>query len=587
MTNMNRPKKDPWDISKRTHTKYKLELIRKIIATWLTIWINQFWVGKHWYIIDLFAGQGYYIDGKGKLSGSSLIFLEEINKKKEQLEKKDITLSLYFVEKKKKLFNKLKETIESYLKDNSDLKRIVNLNFYHNDCNAVKGEIIETLEDLKKNPLFLLIDPSGLQIKKHTISSFIELSNRKDIMINYMQEGVQRVAGLLKKKERGNLLNEKEIKSVNTLREFLGDNVNVIQRQHLRTLEQFIDLFLRNNLKITAYDMPYPDSKGTLYYLLYMSRNQEVVKVIRDIFYRQKKEKSTQTSLLDHKFNRRSIKMFRPNIRGIKRKSLLYQSKVEYGDWTINHIVGCMHGCKFPCYAYIMAKRFGWVEDYEDWRNPKIVENTLEILEKELKQYRGKIKLVHLCFMTDPFMYDVENEKLINDIKELTLNIIERLNKEGIKVTTLTKGIYPNDLTDKERFDKNNEYGITLVSLNKKFKQKFERFSAPYKDRINALKMLSEKGHKTWVSIEPYPTKNLDPSAESIETLLEKIGFVDKIVFGRLNYNMKSNKYLKNEDFYKRIAKKVIIFCKKKKIPYHIKGGTPYSTLKTAKNFFK
>ena len=32
----------------------------------------------------------------------------------------------------------------------------------------------------------------------------------------------------------------------------------------------------------------------------------------------------------------------------------------------------------------MMAKKFGWVKDYEDWRKPRIVENALELLEKEI-----------------------------------------------------------------------------------------------------------------------------------------------------------------------------------------------------------
>ena len=47
----------------------------------------------------------------------------------------------------------------------------------------------------------------------------------------------------------------------------------------------------------------------------------------------------------------------------IERKSLLYKTDVEYGDYTINHVQGCSHGCLYPCYAYMMAKRFGKIKD--------------------------------------------------------------------------------------------------------------------------------------------------------------------------------------------------------------------------------
>ena len=80
----------------------------------------------------------------------------------------------------------------------------------------------------------------------------------------------------------------------------------------------------------------------------------------------------------------------------MKRKSLLYKTKVEYGNWTINHITGCMHGCNFPCYAMMMAKIFGWVKDYDDWRKPKLVTNAIELLEKEIPKYKNEIDFVHL-----------------------------------------------------------------------------------------------------------------------------------------------------------------------------------------------
>src|SRR3989338_465335 len=89
----------------------------------------------------------------------------------------------------------------------------------------------------------------------------------------------------------------------------------------------------------------------------------------------------------------------------IKKKTLLYKSGVEYADFAINHALGCSHGCRFPCYAMMIAKRYGKVRNYNDWIKPKIVSNALELLDKEIPRYKNKIKFVHLSFMTDPFMY--------------------------------------------------------------------------------------------------------------------------------------------------------------------------------------
>lgn len=247
----------------------------------------------------------------------------------------------------------------------------------------------------------------------------------------------------------------------------------------------------------------------------------------------------------------------------IIRKSMLYKTGVEYGDYTMNHVLGCAHGCKYPCYAYLMKKRFGEVHSYEEWLEPYLVENTLELLDKEIPKLKDKIKSVQLCFTTDPFMYGYD------DIKHMTLEAINKLNSAGIKCTVLTKGTLPNEL---EHYSKNNEYGITLISLNEEFRKNIEPGAAPYTKRINALKYLHDKGCKTWVSVEPYPTPNI--INQDLNEILEAIKFTDKIIFGRTNYNKEITAYKDHKEFYNKCAEEVINFCKKNKIDYYIKKGT-------------
>jgi len=213
-----------------------------------------------------------------------------------------------------------------------------------------------------------------------------------------------------------------------------------------------------------------------------------------------------------------------------------------------------------------MAKRFGKVKTYNQWIKPKIVTNALGLLDKEIPKYKDQIKFVHLCFMTDPFMYGHP------EVRNLTLKIIEKLNQNKIKCTVLTKGTLPAALVNKERYGADNEYGITLVSLDKGFKQRFEPGSAPYEARINSLETLHKKGLMTWVSMEPYPTPNLVD--QDLMRILDKISFVDKIVFGKLNYNVQSSQFKGSGRFYEDCARKVIDFCKECGIDYHIKFGT-------------
>jgi len=253
-------------------------------------------------------------------------------------------------------------------------------------------------------------------------------------------------------------------------------------------------------------------------------------------------------------------------LKRVERKTLLYKSGVEYADFCLNHIEGCSHGCKYPCYAFMMKKRCGTVKTYEEWCGPKIVSNALDLLEKEIPKYRKKIKYVHLCFSTDPFMYKQD------EVKDLSLKIINKLNSNDIRCTVLTKGIFPKELGDMNGFSRNNEYGITLVSLNEGFKRNYEPNSASFKERIKALEHLHEKGFKTWVSMEPYPTPNI--IKQDLMEILDAVSFVNKIIFGRLNYNVKSSEFKYTKEFYNSSASFVIKFCRQKKIDYHIKQGT-------------
>lgn len=247
----------------------------------------------------------------------------------------------------------------------------------------------------------------------------------------------------------------------------------------------------------------------------------------------------------------------------ITRKTMLYKTGVEYGDYTMNHVQGCSHGCLYPCYAFLLKKRFGQIKSYEQWIDPILVSNTLELLDKEIPRLKDKIQSVHLCFTTDPFMQGYP------EISDMSIAAIKKLNAAGIKCTALTKGILPIELAD---LSKDNEYGITFVSLNEEYRAKMEPGAAPYAERLAALRALHDAGCKTWVSMEPYPTPNLID--QNLYDLLEAVSFVDKIIFGRTNYSTEVSSYKEHRAYYNKLAAEVISFCEEHGIQYHIKEKT-------------
>lgn len=251
----------------------------------------------------------------------------------------------------------------------------------------------------------------------------------------------------------------------------------------------------------------------------------------------------------------------------ITRKTLLYRSGVENSEFCINHVQGCSHGCLYPCYAMMMKRRAGIVAGYQDWLQPKIVGNALDLLEKEIPRYKNKVKSVHLCYATDPFMYQQE------EVAKLSLEIIKKLNANNIPCTTLTKGIHPVDsISSNGCFSKENHYGITLVSLDESFRKEYEPYTASFQERIEALQALHQKGLRTWVCMEPYPTPNI--IKQDLIEILEKISFTDEIIFGKLNYNSKVKEFRKAKEFYNSQSRIITNYCKENKIALHIKTGT-------------
>jgi DNA repair photolyase len=235
----------------------------------------------------------------------------------------------------------------------------------------------------------------------------------------------------------------------------------------------------------------------------------------------------------------------------IERKSLLYRSGL--GFYCINHVLGCSHGCRYPCYAYLMARHHGRVRDYAEWCRPRIVGNALVLLDRELERKRVTPPSVHLCLTTDPFMVGHP------DVGAMSLAIIERLNQSGIPCSLLTKGRLPAELADRRRFPCDNTHGISLVSLHDGFRREWEPGTAPYAERIAALRRLHDAGRPTRVHIEPYPTPSI--FEQDLSEVLSEVKFVDHIYFSGWNYNSRASQDHAAEAFYLRQSRAVKRFC--------------------------
>lgn len=153
-----------------------------------------------------------------------------------------------------------------------------------------------------------------------------------------------------------------------------------------------------------------------------------------------------------------------------------------------------------------------------------MVENTLELSDAEIPRLKDGIISVQLCFSTNPFMYGYD------EVCEMSMNAIRKLNEHGIKCTVLIKRLLPIELAERSL---ENEYGITLISLTETFRKRMEPHAAPYKEQLAALRILHDQvaEHRSALSLIRPPIS----CARNLDKLLVAVSFVDRIIFGRTN----------------------------------------------------
>jgi len=181
------------------------------------------------------------------------------------------------------------------------------------------------------------------------------------------------------------------------------------------------------------------------------------------------------------------------NISEIYCNSLVSASKITGLDYTVNPYLGCWHGCVY-CYARYMTKFSKSKCQWGEFVDVKI--NAAEILKRDL--FGLKKGLVSLSTVTDP--YQAPERKYM-----LTRRILENLAASNFSVSILTKSnLILRDIDILKKFDRKNlEVGFSITTLNEDLRRHFEPNAPSIRDRINALKQLSDQGIKTWVFIAP------------------------------------------------------------------------------------
>lgn len=197
-------------------------------------------------------------------------------------------------------------------------------------------------------------------------------------------------------------------------------------------------------------------------------------------------------------------------------KSVLIKSNLPAADYVANPYIGCTHNCRY-CYASFMKRFTGHDEDWGKFLDIKEYENN-----KLPKAMKGKTVL--LSSVTDPYNpYEIEYHKSHEILKLLSQTDahVEILSKSDLMLRDIELLKSIPDLS----------VGISLNTLDDKFRHDTEPGAPSVERRLKALKALHSAGIHTYLFISP-----IFPYITDIPAIVKSIaGTVNQICFENLN----------------------------------------------------
>lgn len=225
----------------------------------------------------------------------------------------------------------------------------------------------------------------------------------------------------------------------------------------------------------------------------------------------------------------------------------------EYCEWALNIYTGCPHACSY-CYCPKVLHK----EAKEFYSKVEPRKNIVNGVRKQIEREHITGRLVHLCFIGDPYPTGYDSSA--------TREIIKLLKDSGNHVQILTKGDGSRDF---DLLDENDWYGITVSSFAQKDTMTENgimprcphepRAINPYA-RIARAEAARRKGMKTWISLEPVV------DADVLETFACFATSFDKVKIGKLNYHPSVINW-------KEFGQKAEALCQKLGLEYYIKDS--------------
>jgi DNA repair photolyase len=191
------------------------------------------------------------------------------------------------------------------------------------------------------------------------------------------------------------------------------------------------------------------------------------------------------------------------HISEVQVKELFSKTKLPDADYVCNPYVGCTHKCIY-CYAEFM-KRF--TNHNDNWGDFIDIKKVSSIKIPEFKENQT----ILFSSVTDP--YNSFEKKY-----EATRKILKKLTGTKAHVEILTKSALVTRDIDLIKQFSNIKVGISMNTLDDKFRKEIEPYASSVEKRLDVLYKLNAEGINTYVFISP-----IFPGICDYESIIEKI----------------------------------------------------------------
>ncbi len=207
-------------------------------------------------------------------------------------------------------------------------------------------------------------------------------------------------------------------------------------------------------------------------------------------------------------------------VREVACTSALSPSSLPGLDYALNPYRGCSIGCAY-CYAPAVLR-----EERPWGRFVDVKRNIPAVLATELKRTpRG---VVGLGTVTDGY-------QPLESRYHLSRYCLEQLARFDFPVSVQTKSslvLRDMDLLTRMR---EAEVGVTITTLDEAMRRRFEPFSSPASQRIEALRALNAAGVRTWAFVGPILPGATDATAEPLLRAIRDAG-TEHVMIDRLRF---------------------------------------------------